>query len=246
MESYIGDEDARLWTATLGEGRPVLLISGGPGCCDYLEPVATLFGDGIRTIRFDARGCGRSSLADRYTLDQALADVERIRRHFGLERWVVLGHSAGADLALAYALEFPGRADAIVCLAGGRIHNDRDWHAAYSEGRDAGREPPLDYAYPYNPDVNLQLNAEWKVYIKQPDLLARLSRLETPALFVYGSDDIRPAWPIEQVARLLPNARFEMLAGADHHLWQGHADALSSLLNDFVSAVDAPPPDPAR
>ena len=234
METYIESGGIKLWTDADGSGTPVILISGGPGCCDYLEPVAALL-DGARTIRFDARGCGRSSLAPRYTLADSLADLEAIRAHYGIERWIVLGHSAGADHALAYALQHPQRAAALVCLAGGRVHNDRDWHAVYSEGRDAGREAPLDYAYPYNPDVNLQLNAEWKAYIKKPGLLRQLAHFATPALFVYGSEDIRPSWPIEQVAQLLPHARWNLLPGAGHNLWLTHATPLRQLLNSFIA-----------
>jgi proline iminopeptidase len=215
-----------------------VLCSGGPGCCDYLEPVARLFDGKAQTIRFDSRGCGRSSLFETYTLDDSLADLERIRGHYGFERWIVLGHSAGADIALAYALRYRERTRTIICLSGGRIHNDRDWHAAYSEGRDAGREPDLDYAFPPNPDVNRQLNAEWKAFIKQPSLLRDLARLDVPALFVYGSEDIRPRWPMEQLANLLPNAQFHLLQGADHHLWLTHSAELGALLNDFVPRFD--------
>jgi proline iminopeptidase len=236
VETYIESGEIRLWTTADGSGVPVLLISGGPGCCDYLEPVAALI-DGAQTIRFDARGCGRSSLSPCYTLSHSLADLEAIRRHYGIEHWIVLGHSAGADLALAYAVQHPNRAAAIACLSGGRIHNDRDWHAVYVEGRDAGREAPLDYAYPYNPDVNAQLNAEWHAYTRHPGLLRELANLATPALFVYGSDDIRPSWPIEQVAHLLPNAHWRLLPGAGHNLWLSHAESLRQLLNGFLSEI---------
>lgn len=213
MQSWVEDNDVRLWTEAEGEGPPVVLCAGGPGCCDYLEPVSRLLTGRAQTVRFDPRGCGRSSPSAAYTLENSLADLERIREHYGFENWTVLGHSAGADLALAYALRHRDRTTAIICLSGGRIHNDRDWHDAYARGRDAGLEPPLDLAYPYNPEVNRQLNAEWKAFIKQPALLHDLAALDVPALFVYGSADIRPQWPIEQVANLLPAAEFHLLDG---------------------------------
>jgi proline iminopeptidase len=74
----------------------------------------------------------------------------------------------------------------------------------------------------------------WKQYIQRPSLLKELSQLDRPALFLYGTDDIRPSWPVEQVAQLLPNARMELLAGANHYIWLTHADELKLHLRDSV------------
>jgi proline iminopeptidase len=237
MEAFVQSSDGRLWTSDEGSGVPIIFCPGGPGCCDYLEPVAELLRGNARTIRFDPRGCGRSSLADKYTLAQSLADLEAIREHRGLERWVVAGHSAGAETALAYALAYPQRTLGLVCLSGGRIVDDRDWHDAYAAARDAGLEPPLDFEFPPNLEVNAQLNADRKRWIKTPGLLLQIAELRTPTLFVYGSEDIRPSWPVEQVAALLPSATMHMLEGASHNLWLTHAEELGCLLRDFVSGL---------
>ena len=232
----VGGDGPALWTVSFGEGTPVVFIPGGPGCCDYLEPVARAV-RGVRAIRYEPRGCGRSEPVDRYTLADAIGDMERVRQHHGIDRWVVAGHSAGADWALAYALQHTHRVAGIVCLSGGRIHNDREWHAEYSRARDAGEEPDLEFAYPPNMEVNRQLNAEWKAFIKQPNLLRDLSRMRVPALFVYGSEDIRPAWPVEQVANLLPSARWELLAGANHNLWLTHENELGQMVSAFIAGT---------
>jgi hypothetical protein len=42
---------------------------------------------------------------------------------------------------------------------------------------------------------------------------------------------------VEQVARLLPKASFQMIAGADHHIWVTHAEELKALLRAFVDAT---------
>jgi proline iminopeptidase len=235
MEAFVPAPPGALWTLAQGRGTPVLMVSGGPGCCDYLGPVAELLDGQAMTIRFDARGCGRSSPAEAYTLAGCLADIERIREHYQVDDWIVVGHSAGADHALAYALQFPGRTRAVICLAGGRIHNDRDWHAAYSTARDAGLEAALDYAFAPNLEVNRQLNLEWKAFGKRPRLLREFASLAVPALFVYGSEDIRPSWPIEQLCTLLPGAEWRLIEGAGHNLWLTHAELLSDMLRAFVA-----------
>jgi proline iminopeptidase len=233
-EQYVSSEGARLWTISAGSGVPIVLCNGGPGCCDYLAPVAMMLDDLAQVIRFEGRGCGRSNALPPYTIETCLTDLEAVRQHYGIERWIVAGHSAGADLALAYTLAYPERVLSFICIAGGRIHNDREWHRIYSERRDQGLEilPPFDY--PPNLEVNAQVNRSWKEYIQRPSLLKEIAHLDRPALFLYGDQDIRPSWPMEQAAQLLPNASFEMIAGADHHIWVTHAEELRMALRRFV------------
>jgi proline iminopeptidase len=239
-EQFVNSGNARLWTITQGSGIAIVLCNGGPGCCDYLGPVAALLDDHAQVIRFEARGCGRSDAVSPYTIETCLADLEAIRQHYGIERWIVGGHSAGADLALAYTLAYPEHVLGCICISGGRIHNDRDWHRIYSERRDQGLEtlPPFDY--PPNLEVNAAVNRSWKEYIHRPSLLYELAHLDRPALFVYGEHDIRPSWPVEQVARLLPKASFQMIAGADHHMWVTQAEELKALLRAFVRQITQP------
>jgi proline iminopeptidase len=224
----------RLWTATRGTGCPVLLCSGGPGCADYLEPVAAMIDDLAQVIRFEQRGCGRSDASSSYTIADCLIDLEAIRQRYNLERWIVGGHLWGADLALFYALEHPERVLGLICIAGGRVHNDREWHAEYHRRKDTEGELLPEMDYPPNMEVNRQINQDWKRWIQRPSLLRDLSRLTVPALFLYGSRDIRPAWAVQQVAMLMPNARFELIDGAAHVIWAIHADAQARLLREFI------------
>ena len=236
-EQFVSSDGVQLWTVAQGNSIPIVLCNGGPGCCDYLAPVAAML-DGIaQVIRFEARGCGRSDAMPPYTVATCLADLEAIRRHYGVERWIVGGHSAGADLALAYALEYPEKVLGVICISGGRVHNDREWHRIYSERRDQGLEILPAFDYPPNLEVNAEVNRSWKQYIQRPSLLRELAHLERPALFVYGECDIRPSWPIEQVAQLLPNADFHLIAGADHHCWVTHPEELRAALRAFVQPI---------
>ena len=55
-ESFVDIGNLRLWTIVQGRGVPLVLCSGGPGCCDYLEPLAGMLDDLCEVIRFDHRG----------------------------------------------------------------------------------------------------------------------------------------------------------------------------------------------
>ena len=99
------------------EGLPVLFVHGGPGAgCDaasrrWFDP--SLY----RIVTFDQRGCGRStphaSLECNTTWD-LVADMERIREHLGIDKWVLFGGSWGSTLALAYAQTYPERVHALI------------------------------------------------------------------------------------------------------------------------------------
>src|SRR5260370_24545281 len=88
------------------EGPPVVFLHGGPGA--GATPTHRRFFDPAyyRIVIFDQRGAGRSmplgTLANNSTA-HLVADSERLRRHLGIERWIVFGGSWGSTLALAYA-----------------------------------------------------------------------------------------------------------------------------------------------
>jgi proline iminopeptidase len=89
------------------DGFPVLFVHGGPG--SKSRPPHRRFFDPnfYRIILFDQRGCGQSSpsgsLADN-TTSHLTADMDALRRHLGVERWLLFGGSWGSTLVLAYAM----------------------------------------------------------------------------------------------------------------------------------------------
>ena len=76
-----------------------------------------------------------------------------------------------------------------------------------------------------------------KRYIQKPTLLRAIAELEIPELFVYGAGDIRPSWPVGQVAHLMPDARFELIDEAEHVIWFSRTNELRSLLRSFVDDI---------
>lgn len=234
-EQSVEVDGAKLWTCRQGEGFPVMLSSGGPGCCDYLAPVAAMLDDLAEIFRWEQRGCGRSEAVESYDLARCLADLEGLRKAFGLERWIIGGHSWGANLALIYALEYPEHTAAVIHLSGTSF--DEDWKAAYHEGLATRGERQPDYAYPPNPEVNRQGNASHKLYQRDPELPARLNALQVPVLVVHGGLDIRPTGMAERLVALLPQARFELIPEAEHVLWLTHAGELRRILRDFMQEL---------
>jgi len=119
----VGDGNLVYWELCgNADGKPALVVHGGPGSgCGpgtrrYFDP------DRYRVVLFDQRGCGRSTphASDPATdmtvntTGHLLADMERLREHLGIERWLLYGGSWGSTLILAYAERHPKRVSEIV------------------------------------------------------------------------------------------------------------------------------------
>lgn len=98
-------------------GRPVIILHGGPG--GGCNPTMRRFHDPdrYRIVLFDQRGCGRSTpnaSLDHNTTHDLVADIERIRSELGIDRWQLFGGSWGSTLAITYAEAYPERVTAMV------------------------------------------------------------------------------------------------------------------------------------
>lgn len=119
-EGFVTTADGvRLFYLVEGDGpQTLVVVHGGPGFS--LESVRADFAPltrSRRVIYYDQRGNGRSSLIDdpeRLAVSHHIADLEAIRRRFGLERMNVIGNSWGGLLASYYAAAYPGRLERLV------------------------------------------------------------------------------------------------------------------------------------
>ena len=113
------------------DGKPVVFVHGGPG--GGTEPRQRRFFDpaAYRIVLFDQRGCGKStphaSLVDNTTW-HLVADMEALREHLGIDRWVVFGGSWGSTLGLAYAQT---HADRVLALVLRGIFLVRKWEISW-------------------------------------------------------------------------------------------------------------------
>ncbi len=117
-------------------GIPVLFLHGGPGNgCNrhsrrYFDP------NFYRIISLDQRGCGRStphgSLKDN-TTNHLVCDLEKVRRHLNINRWVLFGDGWGGTLALIYSIKHIDRSLAIIA-SGVSLGRKRDILWTYEEG----------------------------------------------------------------------------------------------------------------
>lgn len=189
------------------DGLPVVFLHGGPGA--GCSPLYRRFFDPelYRIILFDQRGCGRSTphadLVDNTTQD-LVADIEKIRQHLNIDRWMVFGGSWGSTLGLVYAETHPERVLGLV-LRG--IFLCREQEISWFYQRGAGRIYP-DYWQAFLAPIKEE---------NRDDLLHAYHRLLT------GKDEVKrmaaaKAWSIWEgrAATLLPNKNILDYFGDPH------------------------------
>lgn len=124
-------------------GKPAVVLHGGPGQGSRPGHRQWFDPERYRIVQFDQRGCGRSTppVSDLRTTMHAntthhlVADMEQLREHLGIDRWLVAGGSWGVTLALAYAERHPDRVTELALIAV-TMTRPQDVHWLYHE---AGR-----------------------------------------------------------------------------------------------------------
>lgn len=126
-------------------GIPVVFLHGGPGSGCKADHRQFFAPQAYDIILFDQRGAGRSTPyggVDNNDTASLIADMERIREHFGLRQWLVFGGSWGATLALAYAQTHTDQVLGLV-LRGSFLARRRD--LAWFAGEGANRLLPAQW-----------------------------------------------------------------------------------------------------
>jgi proline iminopeptidase len=159
----VGDGNLVYWEVCGNpRGKPAVVLHGGPGsgCTPgvrrYFDPSA------YRIVLFDQRGCGRSTPhasdprtdLNTNTTEHLLADMERLRQHLDIHRWLVFGGSWGCVLGLAYAERHPQMVSELVLTGvatGRRLETDlmtrelgRLFPSAWAKFRDGVPEEARD------------------------------------------------------------------------------------------------------
>jgi proline iminopeptidase len=240
---------------------PLVLCHGGPGLSDNLGPVAALVADVALVHRYDQRGAGRSSRAGPLDVATFIADLEALRAHWGHERWVVGGHSWGANLALLYALAHPERTLGVVYLAGpglrwgwqeetrrrrlARLTEAERAELAQLEPASARfaqlmwstdfadrRRAPEQPLYAF-PRNDEVFDAVTRSHRAVLDAGVDAGALAAPLLVVHGAHDGPER--ARAVAEQAPRGRYVELRDSGHSPWLEEPDELGRALREFLS-----------
>ncbi len=110
--------DVSLFVEVIGRGYPVVLMHGGPGADHWSLAPFRRCADQFTLVFYDHRCNGRSEGApvSSMTWENLTADADALRQKLGFQKWAVLGHSFGGQVALEYALRYPHSLSHLVLL----------------------------------------------------------------------------------------------------------------------------------
>jgi pimeloyl-ACP methyl ester carboxylesterase len=218
-----------------GSGPAVLLTHGFSGSsADFAKLVGPLSTDHT-VITWDLRGHGRSdSPADpaAYSVELSLADMEALLDRAHAERAVLVGHSLGGYLTLAFHRAHPERVAGLVLIGTGPGYRKDDARAVWNkmvEGR------ARDFEAKGLESRGLALAARGILAQRDARVIESLSSIRVPTLILVGEEDKTFLAGSRYMAEKIPGAALEIVAGAGHSPQESHAETLVAAIRSVVA-----------
>jgi pimeloyl-ACP methyl ester carboxylesterase len=263
----VENEGAEIYWTAEGSGPPVLLIMGLSFTHEMWFRVLPGLRGQYRTILFDNRGMGRSSVPrGPYSIAQMARDARAVLHAAGHTSAAVVGASMGGMIAQELALRYPEAVERLIlaCTSHsgvlGRLPDFSciPWPGRWTKLDRRERERRvlrILYAdstprHLIDEDLNLRRECEWSAAGFRNQFLAivkwsayrRLPRLRVPALVVHGAEDrLIPVENGRVVARRIPGAEWVEIAQAGHILITDQVEACGRAMLNFLRRTD---PDP--
>ncbi len=232
---------AKIFYAVYGDGPPVVLLHGGLGNSAHFGFQLPALIDRFQIITIDSRGQGRSTRGHAaITYDQMAADVVAVLDKLGIQRASVVGWSDGGETALKLGIAFPDRVDRLFVFGA-------NYDAKGSKPRRGPNRTFATYAARCRSDYN-RLSTAGVPYSAIVDALRPLWRnptgitkeqlraIKAPVMVADGDhDELVVLDQLEEMANLIPNARFKVFEDASHFaLWQD-PDGFNAAVVEFLT-----------
>ncbi len=221
--------DIQLHSIERGNGEPLILLHGNGEDGTYFARQIERFQSRYRVIAVDTRGHGGSPRGTApFTLGQFADDLAAFMDDHSVDSAHILGFSDGANIALLFALAYPGRARSLV-LNGGNL---------FPEGLTEQTRHEIDEEYEQalaaGDDAQLEL---LRLMIDEPHIdPSDLAGLHVPTLVVAGTDDMISEAHTHLIAASIPGARLAFVEGT-HFVAAENPDAFNRTVDDFLGSL---------
>ncbi|HKP20870.1 MAG TPA: alpha/beta fold hydrolase [Thermoleophilaceae bacterium] len=259
----------KLYYEVHGEGEPLLCVAGLT--CDTLVwiPQIQAFSAAHRTVIFDNRDAGQSSMANgEYEIADMAQDALALADHLELDSFHLLGVSMGGMIAQEIACRAPERVRTLtlaVSIPAGGAYARRVAEVWSARVAQISHEQHVDELILLNHSEGFFENPDMVEFIRtamlnnphpQPpeafarqlaacgrhDARDRLGSLTMPVQVIGGEYDILlPVWKSRELADLIPGSKLTVLPGAPHGLSIEHAEEFNALVLDFIREAAATP-----
>ena len=224
----------------LGKGPPLLLMHGGEADLRMFRDAVSYLQKSFLTITYDQRGCGQTVVENdsAYSLEDLADDAAGLIAALGHEKMHVLGHSAGGIVAQMLALRWPGRVDNLILEATVSLADSKRLMQSES------MKERMKSLAAGGPAASAAFFATPKYVAEHPEIIDRLGELrgsQTPEAFMrrmlalqtfpnvdlskikaktlvlYAErDQAAQRGPVEEMAKTIPHAKFEVYPDAGH------------------------------
>lgn len=244
-----------------GKGEAIVLAHGVGMTREIWTPQAARLARSFKVVTYDLLGHGDSDLpAEQATLQTYADQLRTLLGHLGIAAANVVGHSMGALVALEFALAHPARTLRVAALNAVFQRTPEQRAAVESRAADLKAGSPTEtvgptlqrwFGNPVPPELHdaaalterLLRAANPVGYARTYQLFARSDRVHTerlpglavPALFLTGEDDSNSSPSMSMaMARLVPNARVQVIPGARHMMNVTHPQQVTEALLEFL------------
>jgi pimeloyl-ACP methyl ester carboxylesterase len=237
-----------------GRGLPVLLSHGYSATRHMWDGQHRALND-HRVISWSMRGHGQTESPDdpsQYSADLTVADMEALLGHLGVERGVIGGLSLGGYVSLAFYLAHPEMVRALVICDSGPGYRNPEARAAWNQraheratelerrGLDAltGRGREMREAMGEHRSAQGLAHAARGMLAQEGSrVIDGLGSVRAPTLIIVGDQDQPFLAPSEYMAKKIPGARLEVIAGAGHASNLDQPDAFNRVLREFLRGL---------
>jgi pimeloyl-ACP methyl ester carboxylesterase len=239
----------------IGQGRPVLLTHGHLSSRTAWNGQHRALGDRHRVISWDIRGHGQTESPDdpaQYSLDLTVADIRALLGHLGIARAVIGGLSLGGYVSLAFAIAHPDMVEALVICDSGPGYRNAEARAQWNErafaraaeleaeGLDglAGRGREVRESRSRHRSAQALAHATRGMLAQQGStVIDGLPSIRVPTLVIVGDQDTPFLAPCQYMAKKIPGARLEIIAGAGHSSNLDQPEVFNRVLRDFLDSL---------
>ncbi len=253
-------ETVRLYYEEFGKSQPIIFLHGYPLDHTIWLPLMPLLKEYARLILPDLRGHGLSPKPSGiYTMEVMAADVRALMDELKTERAVLVGHSMGGYVALAFARDFPQRLAGLALVASHCFVDQPERLKLRLENADkverTGEVAFITEAMLPNLSPDAAIREEIKTIImnansvgvasvlrgmaQRQDTSAVLANLTIPAVIIAGNEDqIIPLERSRQMAALMKQPWLEVIPRVGHMPMLEAPDVVSRILLELLEKVD--------
>lgn len=223
--------DIQLFYQEYGSGFPLILLHGNGGSSDYFSEQFQPLSSVRHVIAPDTRGHGRTPRGNKpFTIRQFAQDLEEFMEELGIDKADLLGFSDGANIAMVFALRYPGRVRKLI-LDGGNIRPfgvkaryQLRIELACLKTEFAARKNPA--VIPKAEMLGIMVHG----FTTTPQDLARI---RIPTLVIAGTHDMIRKSHTRLIAASIPGASLLFIPG-DHGVAAGNPEAFNKAVLDFL------------